>query len=131
MAKNTVDSIVRLEDVTPVRKEGTLVSVTEKLITFKNRKPGGSRTQTRSYPRSKVMAYGEDFIVVKEYAAVSSKLFRQISGAVSEDKFGFYNVDGIFINPEFGSVMAEESGNGGGAAKKAAPKDGAKKKAKK
>jgi hypothetical protein len=126
MAKNTVDSIVRLEDVTPVRKEGTLVSVTEKLITFKNRKPGGSRTQTRSYPRGKVMAYGEDFIVVKEYAPVSSKLFRQISGGVSEDKFGFYSVDGIFINPEFGSVMAEESGNTA-PAKKAKADDGKKK----
>ena len=61
----------------------------------------------RPYLRDNVAAYGDDFIVVKQYGNPNSKVFRKITGVVTEGKDGWLSVDGININPAFAQVEAD------------------------
>lgn len=120
MAKNSVDSKLSLVTQTQVRHEGELVGANDTTVTFKVKRRGGQRFFQRTFPRSRVLAYSADFIIVNDHAAVSSKVFRPINGQSEQDKLGWYVVDGIYANPEFAEIEAD-LGVPGGAAKKAAP----------
>lgn len=130
MAKNSVDSVVNLVDMTAVRLEGSLVSESEHNITFKARKSGGRRMLQRAYPRESVIAYGDDFLVVKMHAKLPRSVFKHnMSGHVTEDKLGWLTFDGMRINPRYAEIVADLGVEDGGssAPKKAAGKKKAKK----
>lgn len=107
MARNSVESTVKLVDETQVRYDGELVSVTDHVVTFKAKKRGGRRFIQQSFPLSRVLAYGQDFIVVKQQSLVNSRVFRPLTGNVDNSKNGFYVVDGVYINSAFATVEAD------------------------
>lgn len=128
MAKNSVDSKVNLVTLTLVRREGTLIEAGDKVIIFKHKKPGGQRLIQQGYKRENVASYGDDHIVALLHDKVPRVVFREMQGNVTVDKNGFYNIDGVCVNPEFAQIAAEFAPDKSAAPKKA--KVGTKKKAK-
>jgi hypothetical protein len=125
MAKNGVESLVALNATNFRRIEGTLVHADDKIVEFKARKSGGRRVIQKPYPIEDVAAYGNDFIVVRVTGPLERRIFKPISGVAGRDKStGWYEIDGIRVNPRFASIEADlgVEDSGGGAAKKAKKK---------
>lgn len=106
--KNSADSEVNIVTSTFIRREGRLIEETPSVIIFKYRKSGGRRMIQEGFARADVAAYSDDVIIVKQHTKLPRQIFRPMTGAVSVDtKTGWYDVDGVRLNPAYAQIQAD------------------------
>jgi hypothetical protein len=103
MARNSIESTLYVSAPAQVhRLDGVLVARNATHTVFKSRKSGGRRMIEKSYANERVIAYGDDKLVV----LLDGRIGRKQVGTVNHTDKGIV-LDGLTYNPKFVEVEAD------------------------